>query len=61
MMYVAMILCRIFERENSAHFLLSWVPIMHEVAEGFSLNWAKILSNRLAKEIVKYQTLKTKG
>jgi hypothetical protein len=61
MMYVAMMLCRIFGRENSAHFLLSWVPIMHEVAEGFSFNWAKMLSDSLAKEITEYQTLKAKG
>jgi hypothetical protein len=61
MMYVAMMLCRIFGKENSAHFLLSWVPIMHEVAEGFSFNWAKILSDSLAKEITEYQSLKAKG
>jgi hypothetical protein len=61
MMYVAMMLYRLFGRENSVHFLLSWVPIMHEVAEGFSFNWAKMLSDSLAKEITKYQTLKAKG
>jgi hypothetical protein len=38
MMYVAMMFYRIFRRENSAHFMLSWVPIMHEVEEGFSFN-----------------------
>jgi hypothetical protein len=59
-MYVAMMLCRIFGREKSSHFLLSWVPIMHEVAEGFSFNWSKILSDSLAKEITEYQTLKAK-
>jgi hypothetical protein len=32
MMYVVMMLCRIFGRENSDHFLLSWVLIMHEFA-----------------------------
>jgi hypothetical protein len=61
MMYVAMMLCRLFGRENSTHFLLSWVSIMHEVAKGFSFNWAKILSNSLANEITKYQMLKAKG
>jgi hypothetical protein len=61
MMYVAMMLCRIFGKENFAHFLLQWVSIMHEVVEGFSFNWAKILSYSLAKEITKYQSLKAKG
>jgi hypothetical protein len=29
MMYLAMMLCHIFGKENCAHFLLPWVPIMH--------------------------------
>ena len=32
MMYVAMMLCRCFGKENSTHFLLLGVPIMHAVA-----------------------------
>jgi hypothetical protein len=61
MIYVAMMLCRIFGRKDTAHFLLPWVPIMHEVAEGYSFNWAKILSDNLAKEITEYQSMKAKG
>jgi hypothetical protein len=34
---------------------------MHEVAEGFSFNCAKILSDNLAKEITEYHSLKVKG
>jgi hypothetical protein len=41
MLYVVVILYRIFGSENSSHFLLSWVPIMHEVAKGFSFNCPK--------------------
>jgi hypothetical protein len=61
MIYVAMMLCRIFEKEIYAHFLLPWVPIMHEVTEGYSFNWAKILSETMAKEITEYQLMKAKG
>ena len=61
MMYVAMIIYRIFGRENSTHLLLSWVLIMHKVSEGFSFNWAKMLSDSSAKEITEYQMLKSKG
>jgi hypothetical protein len=61
MMYVTMMLCRIFRRETSAHFFLPWVPIMHEVAEFFSFNWTKILSDNLDKEITEYQLLKEEG
>jgi hypothetical protein len=49
MIYVAMMLCRLFRRKDSTHFLLAWVPIMHEVAEGFSFNWAKMLSDNLGQ------------
>ena len=49
MMYVAMMLCRLFGKENSAHFLFPWVPIMHTVAEGYSFDWAKILLDNLVR------------
>jgi hypothetical protein len=49
MIYVSMMLCRIFRKKSPTHFLVAWVSIMHEVAEGYSFNWAKILSDNLAK------------
>jgi hypothetical protein len=61
MMYVAMMLCRLFEKENSALFLFPWVPIMHTVAEGYSFDWDKVLSDILVREITEYQSLKDKG
>jgi hypothetical protein len=61
MIYVAMMLCIIFGKESSSHFLLPWVPIMHEVAEVYSFNLAKILSDTLAKEIKECHLLKAKG
>jgi hypothetical protein len=38
MIYVAMMLCRIFRRKSSTHFSVEWVSIMHEVAEGYTFN-----------------------
>jgi hypothetical protein len=38
MIYVAMILSRIFKKKISTHFPLTSVPIMHEVVEGDSFN-----------------------
>jgi hypothetical protein len=61
MIYVAMMICRIFKKKSSTHFPLAWVPIMHEVVEGYSLNSANMLSNKLAKEIIEYQLKKSKG
>jgi hypothetical protein len=61
MIYVAVMLCRLFGKHDSAHFLLAWVPIMHEVAKGYSFNWVNMLSDNLAKEITEYQLKKSKG
>jgi hypothetical protein len=61
MVYIAMILCRLFEKKIPTHFLVKWVSIMHEAAEGFTFDWAKILSDNLTKEIVEYQMEKSKG
>jgi hypothetical protein len=60
-MYIAMMMCKIYGKENTTHFFLPWVPIIHSVAEGFSFDWEKILSDNMASEISEYQTKKTKG
>jgi hypothetical protein len=52
MVYVAMMLCRLFGKKIPTHFSVEWVSIMHEVAEGFTFNWAKMLSDNLAKGIL---------
>jgi hypothetical protein len=38
MIYVAMILCRLFGKKSATHFSIAWVSFMHEVAEGHSFN-----------------------
>jgi hypothetical protein len=60
-MYITMMMCRIYEKENTTHLFLQWVPIIHTVAEGYSFDWAMILSDNLVKEITQYQSLKSKG
>jgi hypothetical protein len=49
MIYIAMMLYRLFEKKSPTHFPVEWVSVMHEVAEGYTFNWAKILSDNLAK------------
>ena len=61
MLYVAMTLYRLLKKNSSTHLSVEWVAIMNEVAEGYTFNWAKILSNNLAKEILDYNTSKSKG
>jgi hypothetical protein len=60
MFYIVMILCRIFGKKIPTHFPVEWVSIMHEVAEGFTFDWAKMMSDNLAKEINEYQMEKSK-
>jgi hypothetical protein len=55
MIYIAMILCILFGKKTPTHFPMEWVFIMHEVAEEYTFNWAKILSDNLAKEITEYK------
>ena len=47
MVYVAMMLCKIFRRKDPCHFHADWVPFLEEVSEGRSFNWHKILSDNL--------------
>jgi hypothetical protein len=61
MVYVALMLCRLFGKKSPTHFPAEWVPLLHEAAEGYSFNWNKILSDNLAKEVIEYQTARSKG
>jgi hypothetical protein len=45
--YIAMMTCRLYGKEDTTHFFLPWVPLIHTVTEGFSFDWAKLLSNSL--------------
>jgi hypothetical protein len=56
-----MMMCRLYGKENIAHFFLPWEPIIHTVAEGYSFDWEKILSDSLVQEIARYQSLRAKG
>jgi hypothetical protein len=45
--YIAMMTCRLYGREDTSHFFLQWVPLIHQVAEGCSFHWVKMLSDSL--------------
>jgi hypothetical protein len=46
-----MMLCKMFGKKNPTHFSIEWVPIIHEVVEGYTFDWGKILLDNLAKQI----------
>jgi hypothetical protein len=60
-MYIAMMVCRLYGKEDTSHFFLPWVPLIHTVAEGFSFDWAKLLSDSLASRITEYRAQKASG
>jgi hypothetical protein len=53
--YVAMMTCRLYGREDTTHFFLQWVPLIHSVVEGCSFDWAKLLSDSLTSQVTEYQ------
>jgi hypothetical protein len=59
-LYIAIMLHCLFGKKNPSHLSVEWVAIMNEVAKGYTFNWAKMLSNNLAKNIAEYQSLKSK-
>jgi hypothetical protein len=59
--YIAMMTCRLYGKEDTTHFFLSWVPLIHTVAESCSFDWAKFLSDSLTSRITEYRMQKASG
>ena len=45
--YITMMTYILYGREDTTHFFLQWVPLIHSITEGCSFNWAKLLSDSL--------------
>jgi hypothetical protein len=60
MVYIAMMLSRVFGKKNPCHFPIEWVPFLEEASEGYSFNWDKILSNKIAKEVSDYKAARSR-
>ena len=52
--YVAMMACRMYGKEDTTHFFLPWELLIYTVVEGFSFDWAKLLSDSLTSRITEY-------
>jgi hypothetical protein len=61
MVYLAMMLCRLFGRKDPFHFNADWTPFLEEVSEGRSFNWHKILSDNISSEVINYKIARSKG
>ena len=60
-MYVTTCMCCLYGENNSNHFKLDQVPIMHIVISGYNFNWGIILSDNLYRDIEKKFKLKAEG
>jgi len=60
MVYVAIMLCRLFGRKDPFHFHADWVPFLEEALEGYAFNSSKIFSDNLTQEISNYRVEKLK-
>jgi hypothetical protein len=61
MVYVAIMLCRIFGKKNPYHFPVEWVPFLEEALEGYTFNWSNIFFDNLAQEVSNYRVARSKG
>jgi hypothetical protein len=52
---------RLYGKENTTHFFLPWVPLIHTVVEGCSFDSAKLLSESLTNRITEYQMQRVSG
>jgi len=59
--YIEMMTCRLYRKEDTTHYFLPWVPLIHTIAEGCSFDWAKLLSDSLTNQINEYQMQKASG
>lgn len=48
-------LCRMFDKPDRNNFSPEWLPLIDAVVNATIMNWAQILSNNLAKEIMDYR------
>jgi hypothetical protein len=50
--------CSLYGREDTTHFFLQGVPLIHSVIKGCSFDWDKLLSDSLTSRVTEYQEQK---
>ncbi len=53
--YATAMMCRLFGSSNSAKFSIEMVPLIESVLNSFVMDWANILRDKLAIEILDYR------
>lgn len=53
--YVSAMMCRLFGSSNSTKFSIEMVPLIEAVLNSFVMDWANILSNKMAIQILDYR------
>lgn len=53
--YAGGMMCRLFRVHDSAKFSIDMVPLMEVAVHGFKMDWANILADKMATEILEYR------
>lgn len=53
--YAGVMMCKLFRVHNSAKFSIDMVPLMEAAINGYIMDWANILSDIMATEILEYR------
>ena len=53
--YVAMMMCRLFEKADSTKFSMEWILLIDAVVNATIMNWSYIFSENLAMDIIQYR------
>jgi hypothetical protein len=59
--YITMMTCILYGREDTTHFFLQWVPLIHTVVEGCSFDWDKLSFDSLTIQVTEYRAHKERG
>jgi len=49
-------MCRLFGQYYTHKFTIEWVPLIEVAADAYIMDWATILSNNLATQILAYKS-----
>ena len=53
--YAAAMMCRLFGSTNTAKIFIEMVPLIEETLKSFVMDWANILSDKFAIQILDYR------
>ena len=59
--YAATMMCKLFGNDNSSRFSIQMVPLIHSAVNFEIMDWADIISDKIANMILEYRKDKNTG